>query len=74
MKNIRRFTSLSDFYLGDLHEDNFIIDIKKRELYVNDVDSVKIAGNLSFSARYLALKHFLIVLVKNIILMKIIML
>ena len=59
MKNIRRFTTLTDFYLGDLHEDNFIVDIKKRELYVNDVDSIKIAGNLSFPARYLNSKALL---------------
>ena len=59
MKNIRKFTVLNDFYLGDLHEDNFIVDIKKRELYVNDVDSVKIAGNLSFPARYLNSKALL---------------
>lgn len=59
MKYIRKFTTLNDFYLGDLHEDNFIIDVKKRELYVNDVDSVKIAGNLSFPARYLNSKALL---------------
>lgn len=59
MKNIRKFTPLNDFYLCDLHEDNFIVDIKKRELYVNDVDSVKIAGNLSFPARYLNSKALL---------------
>lgn len=39
--------------------DNFIIDTKKREIYVNDVDSIKIAGNFSFPARYLTSRGLL---------------
>lgn len=53
MSNTRTFTALTDFYLGDLHEDNFVVDLLKRELYVVDTDSCKIAGNFSFPARYL---------------------
>ena len=34
MSNIRKFTSLTDFYLGDLHEDNFIVDEESKQLYV----------------------------------------
>ena len=34
MANIRKFTSLKDFYIGDLHEDNFIVDTIKLMLIV----------------------------------------
>lgn len=54
MANTRKFTSLKDFYIGDLHEDNFVVDTINKKLYVVDVDSVKIADNLSFPARYLS--------------------
>ena len=53
MSNTRKFTELKDFYIGDLHEDNFMVDLGKRQIFVTDVDSFKIAGNLSFPARYL---------------------
>lgn len=59
MSNTRKYTSLSDFYLGDLHEDNFIVDLLKKDLYVSDMDSCKIAGNFSFPARYLNTKGLL---------------
>lgn len=59
MKNIRKFTTLTDFYLGDLHEDNFIIDPLKRDVYIADTDSIKIAGNFSFPSRYLSAKGLL---------------
>lgn len=53
MKNIRTYTSLKDFYIGDLHEDNFIVNSSQKDIYVLDLDSCKIAGNKSFVARYL---------------------
>lgn len=53
MKNIRKYTPLTDFYLGDLHEDNFIVNTSQSEIYVVDLDSCKIAGNQSPIAKYL---------------------
>lgn len=53
MKRIRNTTSLKDFYLGDLHEDNFMININKKEMFVTDLDSAKILGNQSSPCRYL---------------------
>lgn len=59
MSNIRKYTTLTDFYLGDLHEDNFIIDPLKRDVYIADTDSIKIAGNFSSPSRYLNSKGLL---------------
>ena len=59
MSYIRKFTPLTDFYIGDLHEDNLIIDPLKRTIYVADTDSIKIAGNFSFPSRYLNSKGLL---------------
>ena len=59
MKNIRKYTELKDFYLGDIHEDNFIIDTEKQEVTVADLDSCKIADNKSFPARYLTTSSLL---------------
>lgn len=53
MKNIRKYTPLSDFYIGDLHEDNLIVDANSREVYVADFDSCKILGNKTFYPKYL---------------------
>lgn len=52
MDYIRRNSLLSDFYIGDLHENNFIIDRSGR-LLVCDVDSIKINGNKSSVSKYL---------------------
>ncbi len=53
MKWIRTYTELTDFYINDLHEANFIADLEKKTLSVVDLDSSKIGSNLSFPARYL---------------------
>lgn len=53
MKTIRAGTSLKDFYLGDLHEDNFLVNPCSKEMFVADLDSCKIRGNQSSPARYL---------------------
>lgn len=53
MKNIRKYTELKDFYIGDIHEDNFLVDTEKQEIFVADLDSCKIADNKSFPGRYL---------------------
>ncbi len=53
MKYIRKYTSLKDLFLNDLHEDNFIIEDTSNELKVVDLDSCKISDNFVFPARYL---------------------
>lgn len=53
MKNIRKYTELKDFYIGDIHEDNFLVDTEKQEIFVADLDSCKIADNKSFPGKYL---------------------
>ena len=46
MHNIRTYTPLTDFYLNDLHEGNFVVNPKKREINVVDLDSSKICFSL----------------------------
>lgn len=53
MQNIRKYTNLNNFYLGYIHEDNFLVERDKQEIYIVDLDSCKIAGNKSFPGRYL---------------------
>lgn len=53
MQNIRKYTNLNNFYLGDIHEDNFLVERDKQEIYIVDLDSCKIAGNKSFPGRQL---------------------
>lgn len=53
MQNIRKYTNLNNFYLGYIHEDNFLVERDKQEVYIVDLDSCKIAGNKSFPGRYL---------------------
>lgn len=53
MQNIRKYTNLNNFYLGNIHEDNFLVKRDKQEIYIVDLDSCKIAGNKSFPGRYL---------------------
>ena len=54
MRNIRVYSTLTDFYLNDLHENNFILNTKTGKINVVDMDSCKINGNLPFPARYLS--------------------
>lgn len=53
MKSIRKYSPLTDFYINDLHEANFMVKPENRELFALDLDSLKIAGNKTFPARYL---------------------
>jgi len=53
LKNIRRYSDLKDIYINDLHESNFMVNHNKKQLYVVDLDSCKIAGNIAFPAKYL---------------------
>ena len=59
LHNIRKYTPLKEIYIGDLHEANFIVDNKNRELKVIDLDSCKIGSNKPFNAKYLTPKSIL---------------
>ena len=54
LSNIRRYGILKDFFIGDLHENNFILNHQTKKINVTDLDSCKIAYNLPFPAKYLA--------------------
>jgi len=54
MKKVRNNTFVKDFYLNDLHESNFILNIETNKINVVDLDSCKINNNLPFTARYLS--------------------
>ena len=53
LKYVRRYTTVKDIYINDLHESNFIID-KDGQIKVVDMDSCKIGNNAPFPSRYLA--------------------
>ena len=53
LHNIRKYTELKDIYINDLHDSNFIIDNRNRELKVIDLDSCKIGNNMPFASRFL---------------------
>ena len=57
MQNIRKYTNLNNFYLGDIHEDNFLVERDKQEIYIVDLDSCKIAGNKSFLTNSSLIKY-----------------
>lgn len=54
MKKVRQFTDIKDFYLNDMHEHNFVVDLKTDNVRVVDIDSCKINGNYTFASRYLS--------------------
>ena len=54
----RDYTSISDFYINDLHESNFVVD-KNDNVKVIDIDSCKINGNDIFNSKYLSQKSFI---------------
>jgi len=55
MDSVRKYTQLKDFYLNDIHENNFIIDLNTDSIRVIDIDSCKINNNLTYTigSRYL---------------------
>lgn len=55
MHKVREYTSVKDFYLNDVHEDNFILNKKTNHINVIDLDSSKIGNNLPFASYYLGL-------------------
>lgn len=55
MDYIRKYTSLKDFYMNDIHENNFVIDINTDSIRAIDTDSYKIGNNiaLTIGSKYL---------------------
>lgn len=56
LEKIRKNTDLTDIYINDLHESNFIVNEKNHELYVIDLDSCKIKDNQPMPSKYLTPK------------------
>lgn len=55
MDYVRKYTSLKDFYMNDIHENNFVIDINTDSIKAIDTDSYKINNNiaLTIGSKYL---------------------
>ena len=53
MQNIRKYTNLNNFYLGDIHEDNFIVD-KAGVLRTIDLDGGKFSEDSNPVVKYLS--------------------
>lgn len=55
MDYVRKYTSLKDFYMNDIHENNFVIDINTDSIRAIDTDSYKINNNiaLTIGSKYL---------------------
>lgn len=55
MEYVRKYTELKDFYLNDIHENNFVIDLNLDNIKVVDLDSCKINNNITYTigSRYL---------------------
>ena len=52
MKDIRSYTDLKNFYIGDIHEENIMVD-KNMKIKIIDLDSCKIGRNIAIPTRYL---------------------
>ena len=59
LKNIRKYSSLKEIYINDLHESNIMVDRKNRFLNIIDLDSSRILNNGAFVARYLGPTYFI---------------
>lgn len=49
MEYVRKYTGIKEFYLNDVHENNFVIDIHTDSVRVVDMDSCKINDNITYS-------------------------
>ena len=54
LKNIREYSDLKKIFINDLHDSNFIVNTKKKSIYVIDLDSCKIGNNICFTSRFLS--------------------
>lgn len=53
LRRVREYTTVKDFYLNDIHENNFILNQTTGRINAVDLDSCKIGNNLTAAARYL---------------------
>ena len=53
MKTLRKIEGIDDFFLGDLHEDNIIVD-RNKKIHIIDIDSCKIGGNIPSPSLYMS--------------------
>ena len=53
ISHVRKYTNVKDFYLNDIHENNFILNKETGKINAVDLDSSKIGNNLTAAARYL---------------------
>ena len=53
LKSVRTYNNIKDFFIGDLHEGNFVYNFDSKEINVIDMDSCKINGNKPFPSKYL---------------------
>lgn len=53
MKNVRKYGDIDDFFLNDMHTNNFIVERSTNKVYAVDLDSAKIDGNLTFGSMML---------------------
>lgn len=49
-----KYNELSNFYIGDLHVNNFIYNKVTKKINICDLDSIKIGNNNPFCSRYLS--------------------
>lgn len=54
MASVRRKYPNSNWYLNDLHECNFVVNLEQQKLYTVDLDSCRILGNHPFLSKYLS--------------------
>lgn len=52
MQSVRQYTNVKDFYIGDIHEENIMVD-NDGNIKVIDLDSSKILNNQASPTRYL---------------------
>lgn len=53
LHRVREYSEVKDFYLNDIHENNFILNKNTGKINAVDLDSAKIGNNLTAAARYL---------------------
>ena len=53
MQKVRDYSIAPNFYLNDIHEDNFLVQKDTLETYAIDLDSVSLNGNVTSQSMYL---------------------
>ena len=53
IKKVRTYKNISNFYLNDIHESNFILNKNTQKINVVDMDSARIGNSLTQPSKYL---------------------